>query len=251
MMSVFRSLTLSMALVRGLLAVSGVIAATVLTSAAIAQQPAAPFPPRPAGYEGVSDADLYLRLTDPIANARGPAAMEALNRLTPEERAWTKAFAQRSIDQYLADRDAGRLPAQSLPAAAPSAPTAAPVVRPAPPAPAPRPVPQRPGRCVSTGECYFAVVAHHGDERDAYQRSYDGTRLSWGIQVSNTASSGFSVPFSICGIQVYAPAARAEQIRGYMNPTSEAYVRRFSLSPHDGGFAICSWSPPRYTGPNR
>ncbi|MGQ2990163.1 MAG: hypothetical protein ACT6RD_02565 [Brevundimonas sp.] len=143
---------------------------------------------------------------------------------------------------------AQRASAPQTPAPAPAPSVAAAV---APPASVTPPAPRRLGRCVSSGVCYYAVVAHFNDEYDPYQPSYDGTRLSWGIQVSDTAGSRFTEPFTICGIQVYAQANQAERIRGYMKPTSESYARRFSLSPHDGGFPICAWSPPRYTGPNR
>lgn len=132
-------------------------------------------------------------------------------------------------------------------AAAP-APPAPPVA--SPPAPV-KPAAPLPPNCVSSGVCYYAVVAHFNDEYDANQRSYDGTRLGWGIRVSDTANNVYSVPFTICGKQVYARPSDETRIRGYLKPTSEAYARRFSLSPYDGGFPICAWAPPRYTGPNR
>lgn len=137
-----------------------------------------------------------------------------------------------------------------------AAPALSPPVAAATPRPVPAPVPAKPAaplppNCVSSGVCYYAVVAHFNDEPDAYQRSYDGTRLSWGIRVSDTPNAVYSVPFTICGMQVYGRPSDETRIRGYMKPTSEAYARRFSLSPYDGGFPICAWVPPRYTGPNR
>ena len=94
-----------------------------------AAQSSAVLPPRPAGYDGVSDHDLYLRLSDPIADARDNATRQAAyNRLTRPEVDWMKAYAKRTIDQYLADRDAGRLPSQQAAVVAAPAPVPAPPV---------------------------------------------------------------------------------------------------------------------------
>lgn len=50
-----------------------------------------------------------------------------MNRLTRKERRWIRAFAQRKVEDYLADRDAGRL---ASPSPAPPVPTRAPQATP-------------------------------------------------------------------------------------------------------------------------
>lgn len=213
-------------------------------------------PPVPSAMAGWSADRIWASLDARLGQTAD------FSRLSAEESLWFRyhmglSSAQRAAGMtrwvdanvHWPRQQAQRAAAAGTLASAPAAPSV--VTAAAPPASVTPPAPRRLGRCVSSGECYYAVVAHFNDEYDAYQPSYDGTRLSWGIQVSDTASPGFSAPFTICGLQVYARPNQAERIRGYMNPTSESYARRFSLSPHDGGFPICAWAPPRYTGPNR
>ena len=187
-------------------------------------------PPRPSAYQGISDGDLFATLQGRVLADQ----VDAMN----EGEYWWWRYISRFAN---IERDAGRTTwIQRNPPTGYVA-----------PAPAAAPLAARPSHCLADGACYFALVAHHGDVRDANQRSYDGTSLGWGIRLSDRASPGLSVAFTICGMQLYGSPANERDIRGRLNPTSEAYVRRFSLYPYESWPAICSWAPPRYTGPNR
>ncbi len=219
-------------------------------------------PPRPSGYDGVSDGDLMKRLSDSIGD--GPDSTERIRRMDPVARAWMTYHSRLLVREYLAGvntwRDANptteelarrraaqaRAEAQARADAAAQAQAQARTraqAAAAPPA-------LRPG-CRADGTCTYAVVSHMGGQTDPYMPSYEGTLPMWGIMVTGQPTPRHTIPFTICGIQVYAASSDERDIRGRMNPTSEAYARRFSLSPYGGGAAICAWSPPRYTGPNR
>lgn len=188
-------------------------------------------PARPAGHGG-TDGDLFAALQAEVLADRVDAMPDA-------EYYWWRYHVRLANLQ----REAGvqtwiqRNPASGAPAP----------VTPRPAAPAP----VRPAHCSADGTCAYAVVAHAGDARDAYERSYDGTRLSWGIRVTDRAVGPYTQRFAACGVTFYARDVDAANIRGRLSPTSEAYIRRYSLYPFESGPVICSWTPPRYTGPNR
>lgn len=218
-------------------------------------------PPRPAGYDGLSDGDLMKQLSDSIGD--GPQTSARIDALDPVARAWMTYHSRLLVREYLAGtntwRDANptteelgrrreaqaraQARAQADAQARAQAQSRAQVAAATPPA-------LRPG-CNAAGECRYAVVSHMGGQTDPYMPSYEGTLPMWGIYVTDRPTPRHTIPFTICGIQVYAASSDEVDIRGRLNPTSEALARRFSLSPYGGGVAICAWSPPRYTGPNR